>query len=272
MPPLSLDHLTVIDAAPLDLIDAAAAGGFDAVGLRIVTPLAAKDVFPVVGQPEVVRALKTRMAATGIKVGLVESIWLGAESDPDALEPAMATGAELGARFALVAGNDPDEARLVDNLARLAGIAAAHGLGIAFEFMPFTQVRSLAQALRIKDQVAAPNVRLLIDALHVSRSDADMRALPKLGSDIVGYVHLCDAAAEPPPPEGLRDEARLDRFDPGEGALPLDEFLNAMPGDVPIGVEAPCRAYAHLPPIERGRRAGEAARAFLTRRAARTRA
>ena len=173
--------------------------------------------------------------------------------------------------FALVAGNDPDEARLVDNLGRLAGIAAAHGLGIAFEFMPFTQVRSLAQALRIKDQVAAPNLRLLIDALHVSRSGADMRALPKLGSDVVGYVHLCDAPAELPPPEGLRDEARLDRFDPGEGALPLDDFLDAMPDDVPIGVEAPCRAYAHLPPVERGRRAGEATRAFLARRAARAR-
>ncbi len=242
MPPLSLDHLTVIDATPLELIDAAAAGAFDAVGLRIVTPLAAKEAFPVIGQPEVLRALKTRMAATGIKIGLVESIWLGADVDPDALEPAMATGAELGAHHALVAGNDADEARLVDNLGRLAGIAKVHGLEIAFEFMPFTQVRNLTQALRIKEQVAAPNLRLLIDALHVSRSGADMRALPKLDSAVVGYVHLCDAPATPP--EGLRDEARLDRLYPGEGALPLDDFLDAVPPDVPIGVEAPCRAYA----------------------------
>ena len=267
MPPLSLDHLTVIDATPLDLIDAAAAGGFDAVGLRIVTPLAAKDVFPVVGQPEVLRALKARMAATGIKIGLVESIWLGADADPAALAPALATAAELGAERALVAGNDADEARLVDNLGRLAGIAKAHGLEIAFEFMPFTQVRSLAQALRIQEQVAAPNLRLLIDALHVSRSGADMRALPKLDSSVVGYVHLCDASATPPPAEGLRDEARLDRLDPGEGALPLDDFLDAMPADVPIGVEAPCRAYAHLPPVERAQRAAQATRAFLARRA-----
>lgn len=271
MPPLSLDHLTVIDATPLELIDAAAAGGFDAVGLRVVTPLAAKEAFPVIGQPEVLRALKARMAATGIKIGLVESIWLGADSDPDALEPAMATGAELGAEFALVAANDADETRLIDNLSRLAGIAKTHGLKIAFEFMPFTQVRSLAQALRIKEQVAAPNLRLLIDALHISRSGADMRALPTVDSSVVGYVHLCDAPAKPPPPEGLRDEARLGRLYPGEGALPLDDFLDAMPGDVPIGVEAPCRAYAHLPPVERGRRAGEVTRAFLAHRAARAR-
>ena len=33
---LSLAHLTVLDADPLQLIDAAVAGGFDAIGLRIV--------------------------------------------------------------------------------------------------------------------------------------------------------------------------------------------------------------------------------------------
>jgi sugar phosphate isomerase/epimerase len=269
LPPLSLDHLTVIDAAPLELIDAAAAGGFDAVGLRIVTPLAAKEAFPVVGQPDVQRALKSRMAATGIEIGLIESIWLGADADPDALEPVMATGAELGARLALVAGNDADEGRLIDNLGRLARIAKAYSLNIAFEFMPFTQVRNLEQALHIKDKVAAPNLRLLIDALHVSRSGADMRALPKFGSSTVGHVHLCDASAKPPAADGLRDEARLNRLYPGEGELPLDDFLDAMPPHVPIGVEAPCRAYAHLSPIDRGRRAGEVTRAFFARRAMR---
>ncbi len=271
MPPLSLDHLTVIDATPLELIDAAAAGGFDAVGLRIVTPLAAKEAFPVIGKPEVLGALKARMTATGVRVGLVESIWLDGASDARALEPAVATGAELGARFVLVAGNDADESRLVDNLGRLASIAKTYGLEIAFEFMPFTEVRSLEQALRLKEQLAAPNLRLLIDALHVSRSGADMRALPKMGSATVGYVHLCDAPLNPPPPDGLRDEARLGRLYPGEGALPLDDFLDAMPADAPIGVEAPCRANAHLPPVERGRRAGEATRAFLARHLARAR-
>jgi sugar phosphate isomerase/epimerase len=269
LPPLSLDHLTVIDAAPLELIDAAAAGGFDAVGLRIVTPLAAKEAFPVVGQPDLQRTLKSRMAATGIAIGLIESIWLGADANADALEPAMATGAELGAQLALVAGNDPDEGRLIDNLGRLARIAKAYGLDIAFEFMPFTHVRNIEQALRIKDKVAAPNLRLLIDALHVSRSGADMRALPKFDSSTVGYVHLCDAWAKPPAADGLRDEARLGRFYPGEGGLPLDDFLDAMPSDVPIGVEAPCRAYAHLSPVDRARRAGEVTRAFFARRVAR---
>jgi sugar phosphate isomerase/epimerase len=270
--PLSLDHLTVIEASPLELIEAAAAGGFTHVGLRIVRPLAAADIVEVVGQPQLQRELKARMSATGVKVGLIESIWMAADTDPASLEPALATGAELGARLVLVGGNDPDEKRLTDNLAALAAIAQPYGLDIAFEFMPFTQVQSYEQALRIKQAAGQRNLRLLIDALHLSRSGRDLRKLAKFDSTTICYVHLCDAQAAIPPADGLRDEARLNRLYPGEGELPLDEFLDAMPDDAPIGLEAPCRAYAGLPPIERGRIAGEVTRAWLTRHEARKRA
>ena len=63
----------------------------------------------------------------------------------------------------------------------------------------------------------------------------------------------------------MRDEARLARLYPGDGELALDNFLDSMPDDVPIGLEAPCRAYAHLPPIERGKIAGRITRAWLRR-------
>src|SRR5690348_8387986 len=102
MRPLSLDHLTIIDATPLELIEAAAAGGFQRVGLRIVTPLAAAQVVDVVGQPQLQRQLKALMTTTGVSIGLIESIWLSADANPAALEAALAAGAELGARFILV--------------------------------------------------------------------------------------------------------------------------------------------------------------------------
>jgi sugar phosphate isomerase/epimerase len=263
--PLSLDHLTVIEATPLELIEAAAAGGFDKVGLRIVQPTAAAAVADVIGEPQLQRDLKSLMAATGVSIGLIESIWLSPDTDPTKLEPALATGAELGASFALVCGNDPDEKRTVDNLGRLTRTAKNYGLGIAFEFMPFTQVRTYEDAVRIMRKVAQPNIRLLVDALHVSRSGKDMRTLGKLDSSVVSYVHLCDAPEKLPAPEGLRDEARLGRLYPGDGELPLDDFLDAMPADAALGLEAPCPAYAHLPPVERGRAAGRITRAWLKR-------
>jgi sugar phosphate isomerase/epimerase len=270
MRPLSLDHLTVIDASPLELIQAAAAGGFEHVGLRIVQPLAAGPVADVAGQPSVRRELKSAIAATGVTVRLIESIWLGADADPLSLEPALAAGAELGARFVLVAGNDPDRARLIGNLGALAGLAHNYGLEIAFEFMPFTQVRSYEDAAAIKREVGRDNLRLLVDALHLSRSGRDFHKLEPFDSSLVSYVHLCDArGALPSSPDALRAEARQNRFDPGEGDLPLDAFLDAMPADACLGIEVPCSRYAGLPPAERGRIAGCAVRNWLKRHDAR---
>jgi sugar phosphate isomerase/epimerase len=263
--PLSLDHLTVIDASPLELIEAAAAGGFDHVGLRIVQPLAAAAVTDVIGDATLRRNLKAAMAATGVSIRLVESIWLGPETDVRALEPAMATGAELGARFVLVAGNDPERARLVSNLGALASLAGNYGLEIAFEFMPFTQVKHYEDAVAIKREIGRDNLRLLVDALHLSRSGRDFHKLEPFDSSIVSYVHLCDARGAIPAPDKFRDEARLDRYDPGEGELPLHDFLAAMPADACLGVEVPCARYAGLPPVERGKLAGRAAHDWLKR-------
>ena len=89
MPSLSLDHLTIVDATPLELIHAAAAGGFETVGLRIVRPMAAAAIVEVIGQPELQRDLKALMASTGVSVGLIDSIWLSADTNPSELEPAL---------------------------------------------------------------------------------------------------------------------------------------------------------------------------------------
>jgi sugar phosphate isomerase/epimerase len=259
--PLSLDHLTVINATPLELIEAAAAGGFQHVGLRIVQPLAAQPVIDVIGDAAVRHDLKAATAATGVSIRLIESIWLGPDADPRSLEPALATGAELGARFVLVAGNDPDRRRLIDNLAQLTSLAGEHKLEIAFEFMPFTQVKRYEDAVAIKRGIGRDNLRLLVDALHLSRSGHDFHKLEPFDPAIVSYVHLCDARRSKP--DDLRAEARLNRYDLGEGELPLNEFLDAMPTDACLGIEVPCAQYASLPPIERGRIAGRTARSWL---------
>jgi sugar phosphate isomerase/epimerase len=126
-------------------------------------------------------------------------------------------------------------------------------------------VRSYEDAAAIKHEIGRDNLRLLVDALHLSRSGKNLRALEPFDPRIVSYVHLCDARGPIPSPDGLRDEARLHRYDPGEGELPLDDFLDAMPADACVGIEAPCSDYAGLPPIERGKIAGRVARAWMER-------
>jgi sugar phosphate isomerase/epimerase len=124
--------------------------------------------------------------------------------------------------------------------------------------------RSLAQARRLLDEVRRPNAGLLIDALHFYRSGAHPRDLAEIDPGLFPYIHLCDAYAAAPPPEGLRPEGRGGRFYPGEGELPLGDFLRALPRNIPIAIEAPCAEYAGLPPLERGRICGAATRALLS--------
>jgi hypothetical protein len=50
-------------------------------------------------------------------------------------------------------------------------------------------------------------------------------------------------------------EARTGRLLPGEGVLPLNDLVAALPPGVPLAIEAPCRATADLPALERARRA-----------------
>jgi sugar phosphate isomerase/epimerase len=261
---LSLAHLTVIDADPLVLIDTAAAGRFDAIGLRIVPPMPTDPIVPVIGNERLIREIEGRLASTGIRVLDIEAVWLMPHTDILALKPALELGARLGAKHLLVVGNDPDWARQRDHFASLCDLALQVGLGIALELMSYVELKTLSEARQLLDEVRRPNAGLLIDALHFYRSGAHPRDLAEIEESVFPYIHLCDAFAAAPDAAGLRAEGRGARFYPGEGELPLGEFLRAFPNDIPVAIEAPCAEYAELSPLERGRICGAAARALLS--------
>lgn len=264
MPLLSLAHLTVLDAHPLELIDAAVAGGFDAIGLRIVAPMPSDKIVPVIGDEPLVRAIEERLDATGRRVFDIEALWLMPHTHVWALEPALALGRRLGARSLLVVCNDPDPHRTAANFAAICDLAARYELDIVLEPIPYVELGTPAQALALIAQVGKPNAKLLIDVLHFYRSGAETASLTGIDPSLMPYIHLCDAAATAPLASGLRQEGRGGRFYPGEGELPLTDFLHAFAADIPIAVEAPCARYAHLPVVERARICGAATRALLS--------
>lgn len=257
---LSLAPLTIGNAGPRTVIEAAAAAGFDAVGLRLLAAPGTAPAEPVVGNPRAIAAIGRRLADTGLAVLSATGIWLLPETRVANLLPALETAASLGARFFLTVGNDPEPARLAENFAGLAELASGLGVGLAVEFMPAAQVNSLAAAARLVSGVA--NAGILVDALHLARSGGTPAAVAALAAK-VAYLQLCDALAEAPSPGGLRQEAQTGRLHPGEGALPLAELLDSLPESLPIDLETPVARDAHLPPTERAIRAAAAARQFL---------
>lgn len=258
MPPpdrrLSLAHLTVIDAGPIQLIDAAVAGGFDSIGLRIVAPTESDVIVPVIGVEPLLRQIENRLADTGITILDVEAIWLSPRTDPGTFAAIAETGARLGAGYVLAIGNDPEPARQRDNFARLAESARAVGLRAMMEFIPYCEVKTLADARALAHATGVPGAGVIVDALHLRRSGGSVADLLGMSADELPYLQLCDARAE----------ARGDRLYPGDGALDLSGLLRTLPGSLPISVEAPCAAYANLPLAERARLCAERTRRVLS--------
>ena len=262
---LSLAYITVGGAAPVEQLEAAAAGGFDAAGLRIV-PLSHLNIdYGVIGNRERIREINRARERTGIRVLDVEVFTLGESTEVPTLLPALETSAELGASFVQAVSEDPDAARAAATFAALCDAAAGFGLRVSLEFMLFRNLRTIEDTVAMLEAAARPNGGVLVDALHLARSGGSPAAVAKVPRDRIAYVQLCDAPAKAPPLEGLAHEARNERRMPGEGELPLDQLLDALPDDVAISVEVPRSVDAGRSAKERAMLAGTAARAWLAK-------
>jgi sugar phosphate isomerase/epimerase len=107
--PISISALTALELAPPDLVSIAAAAGYSHVGLRLVAATTTEPQRAMIGDTPMVRETRSRLDATGIQVLDIEVLRLTPGTRvADDLLPAIETGARLGARYALVTGNDPD--------------------------------------------------------------------------------------------------------------------------------------------------------------------
>lgn len=250
----SLAFLTTFDLGPVQAVRAAAETGYDLVGLRLLPAAASGEPdYPIMTDDRLLGETVAALRDTGIGVADVEIVRLKAETDVARFAPFFERAQRLGAKNVLVAGDDPEEARLIERFAALAALAAGHGLTVDLEFMPWTQVPDLATARRIVETAGAPNGGVLIDALHLDRSAStldDVRALPR---ERINYVQFCDGPADYDRSDaGLIDVARRARLMPGEGGIDLAGLARAIPRDAVVSVEIPNHALAErLGPVER---------------------
>jgi sugar phosphate isomerase/epimerase len=262
---LSLSALTVLELSPPQMVQCAAEAGYDYVGLRLLPATDHEVRHEIVGDTALKRETLAILKDTGVRVLDVEILRLKPDTDVNDYRPMLETAAELGARYALVAGNDPDEARTIDRLGQLCDIAAPLGIAPSLEPMPWTDVKDITAGARIVKASGRHNTGLIIDPIHFDRarsSLAELRALPR---EYFGYVQFCDAPAERPADlDTLLFQARCERQVPGEGGLDLVGILRALPDHLPLSIEVPTAQWAKTTPaVERARRLREATRAVL---------
>jgi sugar phosphate isomerase/epimerase len=265
MPSFSLAALTALELAPSELIDVAAACGYDHVGLRLLPATPGGVAYPLMEDEAALREAIARLDATGVTVADLEVVAIRPETEIAAFSAFFEAGARLRARHILVAAYDPDLHRFTDRFAGFCEAAAPYGLTADLEFMPWTAVPDLETARRIVEQVAQTNAGVLVDALHFDRSQSAVGDIANILAGKLHYWQLCDAPAERPATmDEMMHAARNERMFPGEGGLDLVSLARAMPPDIAISIEVPTATLARTVGAEaRARRALEAARSVV---------
>jgi sugar phosphate isomerase/epimerase len=265
MPSFSLAALTALELAPPDLIDVAAACGYEHVGLRLMPAVVGGPAYPLMDDPAKLKETIARVEATGVTVADIEIAALRADTEIASFQAFFEAGARLGAKHILVAAYDPDLKRFADSYARFCEAAQPYGLTADLEFMPWTAVPDLPTASRIVEKMRSPAAGVLVDALHFDRSRSRLEDLGRLSPHRLHYWQICDAPAERPATmEAMIHAAREERMFPGEGGIDLVALAKAMPADIPVSIEVPTATLAKTVDAEtRARRALRGAKAVL---------
>jgi sugar phosphate isomerase/epimerase len=256
---ISLASGVVPEFGPVETIRAAAAGGFDAVGLWVEPPN---------WTDRTTRAARAALADTGLELLDVEVVWLKPGSDLDEHRRSIDIGAALGAKNVLCVSSDPDKGANVRRLSALCRHAEGSGVRVAVEFGIFTEVKTLGAALELLDEVGHPLRALLVDPIHLDRSGGTPEQIRAVPRTLLSYAQFCDAPKERPDP-GDFDAVIIDAIDLreqlGEGDLPLATLLRALPDEIPLAIELRSKALRERYPgaDDRARATAAATRAWL---------
>ena len=230
----------LMDVQPLAFLEAARDAGYHGVGLRLQKS-PQFPIFPIVGDAPLIREIRSTLADSGLKVMDILAFYLLPETDARDYEPALALGAQLGARYALTQGNDPDWSRLCDTFDKFCILATKCGLTPIIEFCPNRTLATLGQTLDLLEQSGHTDIPILVDPIHLVRSEGKSVELEKVDPKRFPYAQMSDGVltAGEPNLELAKKLGVGERRMPGDGTLPLRELLAALPRNTPLSVELP---------------------------------
>ncbi|MBW8755272.1 MAG: sugar phosphate isomerase/epimerase [Sphingomonadales bacterium] len=238
---LGLEFISALGMTPVDAIGLTAELGLRRTGMA-PAPITANPhhfaPWDLRSDPALVRATKAAAAEHGVAITLGEGFLIMPGLEIAQMAGALDIMAELGAPVVNAVVIEQDRARAADEFGLFARMAGERGLAATIEFMPLMWPATLAEAVAFLAEVGAPNGKLLLDAMHVYRSGATTAEVAALDPAMIAYVQLCDVPL-PARSDDYGEEARHERRCPGEGDLPLAEFLRAVPAGVTVGLEVP---------------------------------
>ncbi|MGI5451756.1 sugar phosphate isomerase/epimerase family protein [Streptomyces sp. CA-249302] len=178
---------------------------------------------------------------------------------------------DMGAPVANTCAYEPDldaprdPGPIIDLLGEFCRVARASQVDVLLEFTPLSHVPSLAAAVALLEELDQPNLRVLLDTLHLVRAGEGPADLRGIDQQLIGYCQLSDGLLASESCSAYLDEANNDRAVPGDGEFPLEEILSLVPQGVTVSAEVPLRRLeqAGVSPEERARRVLEGSRRIV---------
>jgi sugar phosphate isomerase/epimerase len=222
--PIGLCCGSLVQADFHGLAEAASGAGFDSISLWPTLFQGALDA----GLSE--QDLRTILDDNGLTISELDplSSWLPVEMDPNDMAAAFHAFREedfyriadtLGGRTLNIiqqGETTASEEQRLDLLNGLCERAAAHDLRVSVEFLPWSAIGSLTQALNLVHAVGNPNFGVNIDTWHHFRSGGTVQQLAEVDAAKIAAIQFNDVAAQPW--DNLVEETAMGRLLPGEGA------------------------------------------------------
>lgn len=237
----SLAYLTIPNTHPVDQIEIAAQCGYDGVSLRPISQRLPGEPDFRLSEGEMYKNVKATLERTGVKLMDIELARVADLVDVKSYEPEFEKAAELGASYAISSVWTSDRGYALEQLGTLCDMAAQYNILINLEFMSFSNVHTLDEALEVIAAVDRPNLRLMVDHLHAYRAEVTNEMLKAVPKELLGFVHLCDGPAFIPPvthPE-MTGVARTGRKYVGEGSIDVAGMIKSMPEVPYYSIELP---------------------------------
>jgi sugar phosphate isomerase/epimerase len=264
---LGIEQLSAFGLPPVEFVHLAANLGCQCISAGLVglgyNPNGYPD-FSLREDKALRRATIAAMRERDVAISLGEGCIIRPGSDIRDAAADMDIMAELGVERINTTSMDPDLARTLDQLGLFAEMAAARSMVSTLELCPALTIRDLGMAVDAVRHVGRADFTLLLDTMHLGRSGATGADVAALDPAMISYVQLCDAPRVPSEPNYLK-EATFERMVPGEGDMPLRDYLAAIPPSVTISLEVPLQAMAEagVEPLERLRPCVAAARMLM---------
>jgi sugar phosphate isomerase/epimerase len=264
--PLVLCHHTIRDAPFEERAAAAAAGGYDGLGLN----LRAYRTLQADGMTDA--AMLEALARHDQRIVEMEALagWSDGGEAAERSRRAEATAFHLadvfGASYLQAIG--PYTGTLDDAAAAFAALcdrAAEHGVRVGIEFLPFTNIADAATAAELVGRADRPNGGICVDSWHFFRGTPDFDQLAAVPGERVFDIQLNDGTLVPEHDDYLEDCLRNRRC-PGDGEFELRRFLDTLAAsgvDAPVSAEVISLALDELPPDAAALRVAETSRAVL---------